>query len=785
MKHALSIRSDFSLGDSLLQLDKLVDKVKSLGYESLALVDTNSVHAMPDFSARCKKAGIKPIVAVTLRVHDDATYRKEARSDGPKNSPSVRLKVYVKDERGMRWLFHTLSKAMSPERFYYHGRVAWEDFQSAEGIAVATGDFFGLFSHENYYGCLTRLVHMVGQDNVYAELCPVDTPLFDTMNHRAIQACVDLGLTPLVTFPALYAERGDADSLDVLRTIIDNDKVSDPWRPKQFVKDFYLQEPAHILDRVKQAAARQIKFNANKNVRVWADGIKAAQDLVDSVSYIFEKMPISLPVMATDEFSAVAQECKKGWVRRFSAPVLGHKPDLSNPAVQSAYLTRLRFELDVLKRMGFSGYFLLAQDIVQWSKTSGIIVGPGRGSVGGSLVAYLMGITDVDPIRFGLLFERFINPDRIDLPDADLDFMSSRRHEVIEYLQKKYGEDKVGGISNYSSMASGSAARDVGRVFGLTNLELSPIKLVPKEHGQPVTLSEASDKVPEIELFAARYPGVWKHALVLEGGMRSLGQHAAGVVVASEPLINRAVVETRSSSAVVCWDKRTVEDFGLVKLDILGLSTLDVLFIAAGYVKDRHGVEVDYLKLPLEEDDIMDAFGRGETTGVFQFESGGMRRLLKDLAKGGRLTFEDITAATALYRPGPMDSGLLDDYVAIKQGIRTPSYDHPCLEDVLSDTYGVVIYQEQTMALSRTLCGFTATEADNLRRAIGKKDLKKMAEMKPRFVEGASAGFVEVTLDNGQTKTVHRMERFLVQESTERFTVEEIMAKGFTLLNSL
>jgi DNA polymerase-3 subunit alpha len=262
---------------------------------------------------------------------------------------------------------------------------------------------------------------------------------------------------------------------------------------------------------------------------------------------------------------------------------------------------------------------------------------------------------------------------------------------------------------------------------------------VPKEHGQSFTLTEAAKVVPEIEKFKDEHPEVWNHAIKLEGAMRSFGQHAAGIIVAGEPLIERAVVETRAESPVVNWDKRVVEDWGLIKMDLLGLSTLDVMEIAKQYIYDRHGVRVDYLKLPLEEKDVMDAFGRGDTTGVFQFESGGMKNLLRNLAKGGPLTFEDITAATALYRPGPMDSGLMDDFVAIKQGLKAITYDHPNLENALKDTYGVIVYQEQVMQAAVDVAGFTKAEADHLRKAMGKKDKDKMAEMRQKWVDGCAA----------------------------------------------
>ena len=735
--HLFGAKTDFSIGQSLLQVDKLVKSAKENGYASVAITDVNSIHAMADFSSRCKKAGIQPIIGSTLKVYDDPTARKvKGVREAP--NPFFNLKVYVVNEKGLQWLMRTLTRANSEERFYYNARCGLQDFDDAEGIVVSTGDFYNLFAHPRHDEILRELVTRLGRENVYIELCPVDTPLFDRTNALATQAYERYWLRTLVTYPALCADASESPSLDILNLIISNGRTNERFRPIQHVKDFTVQEPKALVRRMKEAINRQKSWEGVDNARAWIEGFGNTQLLADSVKYTFEKMPVNLPQMAPDEFKALVTECAAGWKRRFSGPVLGYQPNFADPDVLKAYKDRLTYELQVLNKMGFSGYFLLAQEIVMWSKSNGIIVGPGRGSVGGSLVAYLIGITDVDPIRFNLLFERFINPQRIDLPDADLDFMSSRRHEVIEYLVKKYGADRVGGISNYSTLASASAFRDTGRIYGLTPFDMEAIKLVPKEHGQPVSLREAAEKVPEIEMLSKSHPEVWQHAQVFEGCMRSFGQHAAGVVVARDPLVTRAVIENRKGSAVVAWDKRVVEDFGLVKLDILGLSTLDVLSIAREYIKDRHGVDVDYLQIPLDDPKVMEAFGRGDTTGVFQFESGGMRDLLKRMAKNEPLTFDDIAAATALYRPGPMDSGLLEDFVAIKQGARLPTYDHPLMEPALKDTYGVIVYQEQVMQVAVDLAGFTKAEADNLRKAMGKKDKDKMAEMRQQWIDGCT-----------------------------------------------
>ncbi len=734
INHALAVRSDFSIGESLLQLDHIIDKAKEFGYESVALTDTMSLHAMVAFTNKAKKAGIRPIIGCRIRVVKDPLYRPPAKATGikPIENPMYFIKAYAIDQTGIESLFTLLSKAASKEYFYYHSRVGIDDVMDLKGVVISTGDMGNVFHMTDYEEIVCRLNQKF---HTFIELNPIDTPLFDTLNDRAIRLIREKKYTPLVTYPFFYREDQDAPSLEVLSAITSNKKMDSPARPIQYVQTFGFAPSSKLLERMKSASLRQVKWYAAPTDvgNIWVEGVKNIQKLVDMCAYKFEKMGPCLPKMAENEFGVLGKKCIEGWKRRFSTPVLGYLPSTDLIPV---YQERLRYELSVLKNMNFSGYFLLVEDLVNWAKDNGIIVGPGRGSVGGSLVAYLLGITDVDPIRFNLLFERFINPERQDLPDADLDFMSSKRHLIAEYLTTKYGADHVAGISNFTTLASASALRDSGRVYGLMGIDMMATKLVPKEHGRSFTLTEAATVVPEIDKFKNGNETIWNHALKLEGVMRSFGQHAAGIVVSGEPLINRAVVETRSESPVVNWDKRDVEDWGLIKMDILGLSTLDALEIAKAYIKDRHGITVDYLKLPLEEPDIMKAFGNGDTTGVFQFESSGMKGLLRSLAEGGTLTFEDITAATALYRPGPMDSGLMDDFIQIKQGHKIPYYEHKNMENALESTYGVIVYQEQVMQLSVDLAGFTKAEADHLRKAMGKKDREKMAEMRDKWVKG-------------------------------------------------
>lgn len=720
---ALSVRSDFSLGESSFQLDKIIARAKELKLTHVALCDYMSVSSMPLFAEKCKKAGITPIVGCTLQVVDDPTAKLKDRENN-----GYRLKVYVKTERGLRSLFNALTTALSPDRFYYHARLGLDDVLALEDVVVTTGDVYSLFHRPDHTTISAQLSARFGAD-YYIELCAINTPLFDRLNGDAYALADAYLQSMLVTRPAYYATPEDADSTDVLRAISTNTPVTSQWLPRPYARDLCLLEPADMVDEIRELSERLNPSVERPSLRA---ALANVAEIVGKCSYEFKKLPACLPKMAEgSEFKALVDRVSEGWVRRFARPVWGHQPTDMGP-----YKERLAFELQTLKKMGFSGYFLLVQEIVNWAKENGVLVGPGRGSVGGSLVAYLMGITDIDPIRFGLLFERFINPDRLDLPDADLDFMSGKRHMVVDYIINRFGRENVAGIVNFSTLGAASALRDTARLHGLQPWEYSCSKLMETEHGVGVGLVASAERVPDIEKFKNERPVIWNHALRLEGANRTLSQHAAGVVVAGEPVVNRAVVSTRGELPVIQWDKSQVENFGLIKMDILGLNTLDLIHTTLGYIKERHGKTIDTLSLPLDDERVLDAFGRGDTTGVFQFTGAGMKKLLRELAVAGRLTFDDLCATTALFRPGPLDAGLCDRYVKVKQGEMSAYYDHPKLETVLGETFGVLVYQEQVMQACRVLANFTPGEADAVRKAMGKKDHVKMAEQKEKFVEG-------------------------------------------------
>lgn len=616
----MSARSHFSVGESLLKPGDIPALAAGSGHTAVVLTDTMSITGLYDLCKAAKKEGIKAVIGCRVRVVDDPTLRMSNKDKKlAKISDNTWYpKLYAKNAQGLKDIMQLLTLANSPEYFYFVPRVHLMDVvRTVENgnVALSTGDVLSVFHHAEHMRLLRVLKTALSGSDLRIELCPINTPLFDTLNKKALKAAEELDVPLMCGYPTYYANTDDADTLDVSNAIANRHKMSSQWRNQLYTRDFAVEPYANLETRIKDMLTR---IGSEPSTLLRAGIFAGNQALIDSCSYIFEEMPVCLPKMASDEVATLITLIKDGWKKRFTTHVLGYKPDAADMPI---YHARLKYELSVLQKMHFEGYFLLVENLVRWSKDNGIMVGPGRGSIGGSLVAYLLGITDVDPIRFDLLFERFINPERIDLPDADLDFMSSRRHEIIDYLKDKYGEENVAGISNYNTLASASAIRDTGSAFDLSPEQMSCTKLMPKEHGINLKIEEAAKLVPEIEKFKAEQPVVWRHALKLDGILRTFGKHAAGVIVGGEPLINRAVIENRSGDRVVNWDRNSVEKFGLIKFDVLGLSTLDVIKLATDAIEKRHKTKIDVLKLPLDDERTLKAFGEGKTIGVFQFES--------------------------------------------------------------------------------------------------------------------------------------------------------------------
>ena len=741
MKTLFGGKTDFSQGFSIHSAESLVKTASEAGYDSIAVADIGGINALPLLEKAAKPKGMKIIIGATIRIVDDLRWRKAKKGEGKKApNPFWYAKVYVKNEQGLKDLMALLSLSNDPEHFYMQAQIDFKELLETldmGNVIVTTGDFSSAFSHKDYENIAQELKASHRASQTFAEIVPDVNQFFDQVSIRAIES----GMNTIVSRPVMYPE-GKHEIRDTMGAILGRQTNDSPFALK-FDHTMSCRTLPDLIEHCANQRQRIINTGqGNYASSSWKDALRNAQRFTDAIEYKFQPMPVSLPFLSSNPFESLVKLSMAGWEKRIKNEVLGFKPE---PHKLPLYKERMRYELKILKQMGFENYFLLVSNIVDWSKRNDIMVGPGRGSAGGSLVSFLLGITDIDPIRFGLIFERFINPERLDLPDIDIDFMSERKSDVHDYLTETWGEKYVAGISNYGVLKSSSALRSVGKAHGMKEHELKATTFVPKDSGEPVPLEEAKGMVPELEAFSLANPKVWEEASDLQGVFRSYGRHAAGVVVSGTPLTERAVVETRHEHQTLSWDKRIVESFGLIKLDILGLSNLDALAAAKKYVHELTGEDIVYTDIPLDDPKVYQAFSRGETVGVFQFESGGMRKLLKELAFGGDLTFEDIVAANALFRPGPMESGLMDRYISIKQGTERPDYPHSSMIPALEETHSVLVFQEQVMKIARDLSGFTFAEADHLRKAMGKKDPAEMAKMRDGFVEGAvkHSGFVE------------------------------------------
>lgn len=747
--HTFGHKTHFSIGESIISPKSLVEEAANKGLSSIAVSDTHSINALADLTKACKSHDIKPIVGSTIDIVDDITWRKAGRKEKKTKNAFWRATLYVKNDEGLVDLMKLLSLANDEDHFYFKPQIELEELIETlkkGNLFCTTGSLYSLFSHLDSTSILSSIKDACSASDLLVELVPVNQLYFDRVNISGIKAANKFELRTIYSRPSLFKE--DQSSLrDTINCIMGRNLKSSMWR-QEANETLSILSDKNFVAEIKSMASRIEREIPKKDFSRLIKGSLADQEqVISEINFEWQKREPCLPSLSATPFESLRDLCIEGWKQRLSKKVLGYRPDKS---VLPEYKKRLSYELGIIKKMGFSDYFLLVHKLVEWCKDEKIIVGPGRGSVGGSLIAFLTGITDVDPMRFDLIFERFINPDRIDLPDIDLDFMSSRRLEIIEYLSNEFGKEYVAGISNYSILGSSSALRSVSKAHGLKEIDYTCSKLIPSVHGKSFALEDSIEEVAEIEKFSLAHPDAWRESVSAQGVFRNYGKHAAGIVVAGEPIVNRAVLERRKNESLINWDKRTVEDFGLIKLDVLGLSTLDILSHANDYIEESTGKRVTYTDIPLDDPKVLEGFEKGNTVGVFQFESGGMRRLLKSLAESDHLTFDDITAATALYRPGPMESGLMENFVNIKQGNAEPYYMHSNMIEALEPTYSVIVYQEQVMQIARDLAGFTMIESDHLRKIMGKKLPEEMAKLRDSWVEGCinHSGISETSASN-------------------------------------
>jgi len=710
--------SHYSLLDGLTKLDEMVNYAKEQGSPAVAITDHGTMYGVIEFYQKAKKAGIKPIIGVETYLAPGSRFDKNTREDGR----SAHLLLLAKNLVGYKNLIKIVSHAHI-EGFYYKPRIDWEILsQHHEGLIACTaclaGEIPRLISADKLSEAKKRIQeynHLFGQDNFYLEI--MDHPELadlEKVNKTLIAFSRELNIPLVATNDAHYLKKEDAEAQDILLCLQNKKKITDTDRMKMLgLGDYSLRPNAEMIAAFKdvpEAAANTLKIAAMCDVEIELGNIQLPHFEVPT---------------GYDGNSYLRQWCEQGMVKRF--------PD-AGAAELEKIKERLDYELSVIAKMGWPSYFLIVADFINWAKDNKIVVGPGRGSAAGSLVCYLTGITNLDPLKYDLLFERFLNPDRISMPDIDMDFADIRRGEVINYVEEKYGKDHVAQIITFGTMAARAAVRDVGRVL---DEPYDYCDKISKSIPMFMKLDEALKTVPELREMYAKEPAakrILDYAKRLEGVARHASTHACGVLITKNPLTEYVPIQYASSSdrsIISQYSLHPIEDLGLLKMDFLGLKNLTIIESALKIIKNTRGLEINIDEIPLDDARTYKLFQESETTGVFQFESSGMKRYLRELKP---TVFEDIIAMVALYRPGPME--WIPDYIAGKHQRKKVSYLHQKLAPILEKTYGVAIYQEQVMQIARDLAGFTMGQADVLRKAMGKKIASLLAEQKEKFIEG-------------------------------------------------
>ena len=729
-----------SVLDGLTKIHDLVDKVKELGMEAAAVTDHGTMSGILDYYKTAKKAGIKPIIGIETYV---ATRSRFDRDPG-KDKQRFHLTVLAMNNTG----FHNLMKLSTRanlEGMYYKPRIDHELLEELnEGLIVlsgcASGEIGVALKEDDYDRArdIAKWYKSIFGDRYYLELQDHGHPKSNThwdvqakINEGLIKLSKELGIEMVVTCDGHYLTHEYQDAHEILLCVGTGSYLSDEKRMS--LKDFelHLTDPRDIIDHWGEEFPEVIR-----NTKKIADRCDVEIELG---RILIPKYPLP---DGENEHSYLLRLTYQGLLQRYNGASKEEAekldPDEIIPKLSDEVRERAEMELGVMGNMGYEGYFLIVQDFINWGKSQGIVFGPGRGSAAGSIIAYALNITDLDPLKYGLLFERFLNPDRISMPDIDVDIQDTRRDEVIEYCAKKYGEDHVSNIATFGKMFGRMAVRDVARVLEVPYAESDRLaKLVPPpSQGRHIPLSVSIKEDADLRNEYENNPTakeVLDYAIQLEGTIRSHGVHACGVVIAPDTLVNYIPLEMAQKGVVATqFPMGEVEELGLLKMDFLGLSNLTIINNAMRIIRKAYKKEINLSELPLDDKKTYELFQRGDTTGVFQLESAGMKRYLRGLKP---TTFEDIIAMVALYRPGPMQ--FIDSFIRRKHGEEEITYLHSGMKNSLKNTYGILVYQEQFMQISKEWCGFTGGQADTLRKAVGKKKIDLMKKVKPEFVEGA------------------------------------------------
>ena len=729
-----------SLLDGLTKIPDLIGKVKDMGMEAVAITDHGTMSGVVDFYKSAIEEGVKPIIGIETYV----AARSRHNRDPSKDKARYHLILLAMNQKGYENLMMLTSKA-NLEGMYYKPRIDHELLeQYNEGIialsACASGELGEQLRIDNYEEAKEVAAWYKGifGDRYYLELqdhghpdCPSKWDVQVKINGYLERLSKELDIPCVVSSDGHYLTHDDQDAHEILLCVGTGAYLSDEKRMS--LKDFELHvtDPADIIERWSKTNPEAVA-----NTKRIADRCHVELDLG---KILIPKFPTP---NGESEKEYLDMLVYRGMAVRYHGKTVDEAKAMSNEEIRSLLteheLERLDMEFDVLDRMGYNGYFLIVQDFINWGKSQGIIFGPGRGSAAGSIIAYVLNITDLDPLHYDLLFERFLNPDRISMPDIDIDIQDTRRNEVIEYCAEKYGSERVANIVTFGKMAARAAVRDVARVLQVPYGESDRLaKLIPPPvQGRHIPLSTSIAEDADLKKEYESNPTakrVFDFAIRLEGTIRSHGVHAAGVVIAPDDIVKYVPLEMAQKGVVATqYPMGPVEELGLLKMDFLGLSNLTIINNALRIIRKVYKTKIDLSKLPLDDQKTYELFQRGDTTGVFQLESAGMKRYLRDLKP---TVFDDIIAMVALYRPGPMQ--FIDSFIKRKHGQEVITYLHPGMENSLKNTYGILVYQEQFMQISKEWCGFTGGQADTLRKAVGKKKIDLMRKVKVDFVDGA------------------------------------------------
>jgi DNA polymerase III subunit alpha len=729
-----------SVLDGMTKIPDLVAKVKEMGMSSVAITDHGTMSGTVEFYKAAMAEGVKPIIGMETYV----AARTRFDRDPTKDKARYHLTVLASNDVGYKNLMQLSSKA-NLEGMYYKPRIdhdLLEEFN--EGLIILSGCASGEVGEslrvDNYEEAkkIASWYKSVFGDRYYLEIQDSGHPDYPTkwdvqekINNYLERMSKELDIPCVLTSDGHYLVHDDQEAHEILLCVGTGAFLSDEKRMS--LKDFEL----HVTDPV-DIIRRWEKTNP--------EAVRNAARIAERCNVELQLGGILIPTFPTpeghNEKTYLDLLVYQGLAWRYGDLEPDQTLDLSveeaKKHIPDYALERVEYELGVIDRMGFNGYFLIVQDFINWGKNQGIVFGPGRGSAAGSIVAYSIRITELDPLKYDLLFERFLNPDRISMPDVDIDIQDTRRDEVIAYCTEKYGAERVANIATFGKMAARAAVRDVARVLQVPYAESDRLaKLIPPPiQGKHIPLAKSVVEDQDLKREYENNPTVktvFDYAIRLEGTIRSHGIHAAGVVIAPDDIVKFAPLEMAQKGVVATqYPMGPVEELGLLKMDFLGLSNLSILNNALRIIKKAYNTPIELNEIPLDDEETFKLFQRGDTTGVFQLESAGMKRYLRELKP---TVFEDIVAMVALYRPGPMQ--FIDDFIKRKHGERAITYMHPKMENSLQNTYGVLVYQEQVMQISRELSGFTGGEADTLRKAIGKKNIEMMGKMRTKFIDGA------------------------------------------------